>query len=153
MVWLLLMGGSVLERRACISGSLIPQGGAKTANFCSFLADFAGPPRLAAPERSRKRTLSRNKPAIWFGPSDYPQRSLDMRKKFRSMVIATAAMAGLAMASTAEAAPHGVKVGELTRNAASGWDSVFGSSKNLHCTYRPSGHPREHCTISLKSAP
>ena len=72
-----------------------------------------------------------------------------MQKKFRLMMIATAAMAGLAMASTAEAAPHGVKVGELTCNVASGWGFVFGSSKDLHCTYRPSGHPREHYTGSI----
>jgi hypothetical protein len=40
MVWLLLMGGSVLERRACISGSPIPQEGAGTGRFCPFLAGF-----------------------------------------------------------------------------------------------------------------
>jgi hypothetical protein len=40
MVWLLLMGGSVLERRACISGSLIPQEGAGIRCFCLFLAGF-----------------------------------------------------------------------------------------------------------------
>jgi hypothetical protein len=26
---------------------------------------------------------------------------------------------------------------------------VFGSSKDLHCTFRPSGHPREHYTGSI----
>jgi hypothetical protein len=46
---------------------------------------------------------------------------------------------GLLWASGASAAPHGVKVGELTCNVSSGWGFVFGSSKDLHCTFRPSG--------------
>ena len=62
---------------------------------------------------------------------------------------AAAIAAGLAMAGTANAAPHGVKVGELTCNVSSGWGFVFGSSKDLHCTFRPSGHPREHYMGSI----
>ena len=69
--------------------------------------------------------------------------------KFRLMTGAAIAAAGLLFASAADAAPHGVKVGELTCNVASGWGFVFGSSKDLHCTFRPSGHPAEHYTGSI----
>jgi len=64
--------------------------------------------------------------------------------KFRLMAVATAAVAALAFSSAANAAPAGVKVGELTCNVASGWGFVFGSSKDLHCTFRPSGRNPEH---------
>jgi len=52
------------------------------------------------------------------------------------------------MASAAQAAPHGVRVGELTCNVASGWGFVFGSSKDLHCTFRGNGH-HEHYVGSI----
>ena len=64
-------------------------------------------------------------------------------KTFRLMLGAAIAVAGLATASAANAAA-GVKVGELTCNVSSGFGFIFGSSKDLHCTFRPSGHPREH---------
>ena len=69
-------------------------------------------------------------------------------KTFRLMLGAAVAVAGLAIASTADAAPHGVRVGDLTCNVASGWGFVFGSSKDLHCTYRGNGH-REHYVGSI----
>ena len=47
----------------------------------------------------------------------------------------TAAVLAFA-APAAVAAPHGVNVGSLTCNVASGWGFVFGSSKDLHCTFR-----------------
>jgi hypothetical protein len=72
-----------------------------------------------------------------------------MKKEFRLLMGAAIAASGLVMASAANAAPHGVKVGELTCNVASGWGFIFGSSKDLHCTFRPSGHPREHYTGSI----
>src|SRR6185312_16222846 len=65
-------------------------------------------------------------------------------KSFHLMVGAAVAVAGLAFASAADAAPAGVKVGDLTCNVSSGFGFIFGSSKDLHCTYRPSAHPREH---------
>ena len=65
-------------------------------------------------------------------------------KTFRLMLGAAIAVAGLAAASAADAAPHGVRVGDLTCNVASGWGFVFGSSKDLHCTYRGSSGRREH---------
>jgi len=69
-------------------------------------------------------------------------------KTFRLMLGAAVAVAGLAIASAADAAPHGVRVGDLTCNVASGWGFVFGSSKDLHCTYRGNGH-REHYVGSI----
>jgi hypothetical protein len=71
-----------------------------------------------------------------------------MQKQFRLMMGAAIAVAGLAMASGANAAPAGVRVGDLTCNVASGWGFVFGSSKDLHCTYRGNGY-REHYTGSI----
>lgn len=71
-----------------------------------------------------------------------------MKKSFRLLVGAGLAAASLMMAGAAEAAPHGVKVGDLTCNVASGWGFVFGSSKDLHCTFRGNGH-REHYVGSI----
>jgi hypothetical protein len=73
-----------------------------------------------------------------------------MQKKIRLMMGAAVLAAGaLALAGTADAAPHGVKVGTLTCNVASGWGFVFGSSKDLHCTFRPSSHSSEHYTGTI----
>jgi len=73
-----------------------------------------------------------------------------MQKKFRFMMGAAVLAAGaLAFAGTADAAPHGVKVGTLTCNVASGWGFVFGSSKDLHCTFRPNKRTGEHYTGSI----
>jgi len=69
-------------------------------------------------------------------------------KTFRLMLGAAVAVTGLALATAADAAPHGVRVGDLTCNVASGWGFVFGSSKDLHCTYRGNGH-REHYIGSI----
>ena len=69
-------------------------------------------------------------------------------KTFRLMLGAAVAVAGLGLAGAANAAPHGVRVGDLTCNVASGWGFVFGSSKDLHCTYRGNGH-FEHYTGSI----
>jgi hypothetical protein len=63
-------------------------------------------------------------------------------QKFRLMLGAAVAVAGLAVSVAADAAPAGVKVGELTCNVASGWGFVFGSSKDLHCTFR--GNANRH---------
>jgi hypothetical protein len=68
--------------------------------------------------------------------------------KFGLMMSAAVAVAALATAGTANAAPHGVRVGDLTCNVASGWGFVFGSSKDLHCTFRGNGH-NEHYTGSI----
>jgi hypothetical protein len=71
-----------------------------------------------------------------------------MSKKLQLFM--SAAMVGaLAFAAPAQAAPHGVKVGELTCHVASGWGFVFGSSKDLRCNFRPNGHMGEHYTGSI----
>ena len=73
-----------------------------------------------------------------------------MQKRIRLMMGAAVLAAGaLAFAGTADAAPHGVKVGSLTCNVASGWGFVFGSSKDLHCTFRPNSHTSEHYTGTI----
>src|SRR5471030_2013696 len=69
-------------------------------------------------------------------------------KTLRLMLGVAIAATGLAMTSAANAAPAGVRVGDLTCNVASGWGFVFGSSKDLHCTYRGNGH-REHYIGSI----
>ena len=68
--------------------------------------------------------------------------------KFRLMMGVAMAVAGLATAGAANAAPHGVRVGDLTCNVASGWGFVFGSSKDLHCTFHGNDH-NEHYTGSI----
>ena len=70
-------------------------------------------------------------------------------KTFHLTVGAAVAAAAIAFASAADAAPHGVRVGELTCNVASGWGFVFGSSKDLHCTYHGNGNRYEHYTGSI----
>jgi len=73
-----------------------------------------------------------------------------MQKKIHLMMgVAALAASALAFAGTADAGPHGVKVGTLTCNVASGWGFVFGSSKDLHCTFRPNKHTGEHYTGSI----
>ncbi len=69
-----------------------------------------------------------------------------MSKKI-SLLIGAVALA--ALAGSAQAAPSGVKVGTLTCNVASGWGFVFGSSKDLHCNFRPNGHRGEHYVGSI----
>ena len=69
-------------------------------------------------------------------------------KRFRLMLSAAIAVGALAMTTAANAAPAGVRVGDLTCNVASGWGFVFGSSKDLHCTYRGNGY-REHYIGSI----
>ena len=68
-----------------------------------------------------------------------------MSNKIR-MLMGAAAL--VALAGSAQAAPSGVKVGTLTCNVASGWGFVFGSSKDLHCTFRGNGR-HEHYVGSI----
>lgn len=64
-------------------------------------------------------------------------------KSFHLMIGAAIAATGLAIAGPAGAAPAGVKVGTLTCDVASGVGFVFGSSKDLMCTYQPTKAPVE----------
>ena len=61
-----------------------------------------------------------------------------------SRAILPLAVAAICCAGSASAAPHGIRVGTLTCNVASGWGFVFGSSRDLHCTYHGSGHSEHY---------
>jgi len=57
-----------------------------------------------------------------------------MRKFALAAVVAAI---GFAAIQSAQASPNGVKVGVLTCHVNSGWGYVLGSSKRMHCDYRP----------------
>ncbi len=64
-----------------------------------------------------------------------------MLRKFSLMGASALVLGALALGTPAQAAGAGVKVGVLTCNVSSGWGFVFGSSKDLRCTYSPNhGH-------------
>jgi hypothetical protein len=63
---------------------------------------------------------------------------------FRLMLGAAVAVTGLAIASAANAAPAGVKAGTLTCDVAGGMGFVFGSTKDLTCSYEPTKAMMEH---------
>jgi hypothetical protein len=63
------------------------------------------------------------------------------------MGLVTAACLG--MAAQAQADPAGVKVGVLTCNVSSGWGLIFGSSKDLDCTYNGASNVSEDYTGSI----
>lgn len=67
-----------------------------------------------------------------------------MQKQFRLTIGVAMVAAALAYACAAKADPVSVKVGTLTCNVSSGWGFVFGSSKALHCTFRPNNRHPEH---------
>ena len=67
---------------------------------------------------------------------------------FRLMMSTAVVVAAVFASGAANAAPHGIRVGDLTCNVASGWGFVFGSTKELHCTFRGNDH-REHYTGSI----
>ena len=64
-----------------------------------------------------------------------------MHGRFRLAAIAAFVAASL-IGSQAHA--QGVKVGVLTCDVASGWGVVFGSSRDLRCTFGPTKGPPEH---------
>ena len=66
-----------------------------------------------------------------------------MQKKFPVILGAMLTALILTAAGAADAAPHGVKVGVLSCDVSSGWGFVFGSSKDLHCTFRPNNRRPE----------
>lgn len=72
-----------------------------------------------------------------------------MKHKFL-MACAGAMILGAAAGFAAPASAAGVKVGMLTCNVASGWGFVFGSSKDVHCTYAPDKGTAEHYNGSIK---
>ena len=58
------------------------------------------------------------------------------------LTIAAALAGALALAAPANAA--GVKIGVLSCNVSSGWGFVFGSSRDMNCTYHRDKNPDEH---------
>jgi hypothetical protein len=58
-------------------------------------------------------------------------------------------LGAVALAGSADAATHGVKVGELTCGVASGWGFVFGSTKDLRCVFRQNDRKPVHYTGSI----
>jgi len=67
-------------------------------------------------------------------------------KRSHSLLLGLAAIASLAFAAEARAETGGVKVGVLTCNVSSGWGLIFGSSKDLNCTFAPSADKVENYT-------
>jgi len=66
------------------------------------------------------------------------------RKLSLAAVAAVVGIGALAWSTPAPAQQSGVKVGVLTCNVSSGWGFVFGSSRNLRCTFSPNQGPPEH---------
>jgi hypothetical protein len=71
-----------------------------------------------------------------------------MKKSF-GLMLSAVALGAFALTGSAQAAEHGVKVGELTCGVASGWGFVFGSSKDLRCVFRQSDHKPVQYTGSI----
>jgi hypothetical protein len=70
-------------------------------------------------------------------------------KSFHLMLGTAVAVTGLAFASATDAAPAGVKVGTLNCNVAGGMGLVFGSTKDLACSYEPTKASVEHYAGSI----
>jgi len=62
----------------------------------------------------------------------------------RTLWLGLAAVASLGFASAAQADPSGVKAGVLSCNVSSGWGFVFGSSKDMNCTFSSADGAAEH---------
>jgi hypothetical protein len=63
----------------------------------------------------------------------------------RTSLLGLAAAASLAIAASASAQPAGVNAGVLSCNVSGGWGFVFGSSRDMHCTFSPaSGDPERY---------
>ncbi len=60
-----------------------------------------------------------------------------------ALLIGLAAAASLAVVSSASADPTGVKAGVLSCDVSGGWGFVFGSSKDMNCTFSPASGPSE----------
>jgi hypothetical protein len=65
-------------------------------------------------------------------------------------LLAATAVGAVAFAAPAFAGEAGVKVGTLSCNVESGWGFVFGSSKDMRCTYTPDKGKPTHYTGVIK---
>ena len=72
-----------------------------------------------------------------------------MRNTFRNLTGVAVLALGATLALPASAAEHGVKVGNLTCHVASGFGFIFGSSKNLACTFNPGNGRIEYYSGSV----
>jgi uncharacterized protein DUF992 len=61
-----------------------------------------------------------------------------------AMAAAVVAVGALALGTPAPAQEAGVKAGFLNCNVSSGWGFIFGSSRDLRCTYSPKPGVAEH---------
>ncbi len=61
-----------------------------------------------------------------------------------ALAAASIALAGTAFALPASAAENGVRAGILTCQVSSGWGFVFGSTRDLKCSYSPKPEVSEH---------
>ena len=70
---------------------------------------------------------------------------------FRKLGVAVGAfgLAAGAMTLGTPAQAQGVRVGVLTCNVSSGFGFIFGSSRDLRCTFSPSAGPPEHYAGSV----
>lgn len=67
-----------------------------------------------------------------------------MARKLSVAAAAALLVTGVLAWSAPASAQSGVKVGVLTCNVSSGWGFVFGSSRNLRCSFSPNSGPPEH---------
>lgn len=66
----------------------------------------------------------------------------------RKLMLGLAAVASFTIASAAQAQP-GVKAGVLSCQVSGGWGFVFGSSKDMNCTFAPNQGDPEHYVGSI----
>jgi hypothetical protein len=66
----------------------------------------------------------------------------------RTLMLGLAAVAAFTIASAAQAQP-GVKAGVLSCEVSGGWGFVFGSSKDMNCTFSPNKGETERYTGSI----
>ena len=67
----------------------------------------------------------------------------------RALFLGLVAAASLAITSGAQADPTGVKAGVLSCEVSGGWGFVFGSSKDMNCTFSPAQGEVEHYTGAI----
>ena len=65
-------------------------------------------------------------------------------RTFHALVFAAALAAAPVVGMTGSAAAGGVAAGFLTCNVSQGWGIIFGSSRELRCTYAPAAGASEH---------
>lgn len=66
----------------------------------------------------------------------------------RTLLVGLAAIGSLALATSAQAQP-GVNAGVLSCEVSGGWGFVFGSSKDMNCTFSPTSGDVQHYTGTI----